>query len=140
MHHHYIDRFAYQDSPIHRLDPRAKVLVVAAYSAVLISLPREVIPSAWFAVLPFVLLVWGGVPLRFVAKHTLIVSPFILHSPRCIAALYRATVALLSGRLHVLYFSASAALSGSKNSFLVVSATGLLQFECDKVTGLSLRH
>jgi len=83
MHHHYIDRFAYQDSPIHRLDPRAKILVVAAYSAVLISLPREVIPSAWFAVLPFVLLVWGGIPLRFVAKHTLIVSPFIL----CLVAL-----------------------------------------------------
>lgn len=78
MHHHYIDRFAYQDSPIHRLDARAKLLAVTAYSIVLIALPRCVIPSVWFAVFPFVLLVWGGIPLRFVAKHTLLVSPFIL--------------------------------------------------------------
>jgi cobalt/nickel transport system permease protein len=83
MHHHYIDRFAYQDSPIHRLDPRAKILAVVAYSAILISLPLQVIPSAWFAVFPFVLLVWGGIPLGFVARHTLIVSPFIL----CLVAL-----------------------------------------------------
>jgi len=78
MHHHYIDRFAYQDSPIHRLDPRAKILAVIAYSAVLISLPRYTIPSAWYAVFPCVLLTWGGIPLRFVARHTLIVSPFIV--------------------------------------------------------------
>ncbi|HOW72378.1 MAG TPA: cobalt ECF transporter T component CbiQ [Phycisphaerae bacterium] len=78
MHHHYIDRFAYQDSPIHRLDARAKILAVLVYSTVLISLPRYVIPSAWYAVLPFTMLVWAGVPLRFVAKHTLLVSPFVV--------------------------------------------------------------
>lgn len=78
MHHHYIDRFAYQDSPIHRLDPRTKILMVLAYSLVLISLPRYALPSAWYAVLPFILITWGGVPLRFVVKHTLMVSPFIV--------------------------------------------------------------
>lgn len=78
MHHHYIDRFAYQDSPIHRLDPRAKVLAVLAYSVVLISLGRYELPSAWFVVFPAVLLMWGGIPLWFVAKHTLIVSPFVV--------------------------------------------------------------
>jgi cobalt/nickel transport system permease protein len=78
MHHHYLDRFAYQDSPVHRLDPRAKTLAVLAYSAVLISLPRYVIPSPGYVIFPFVLLVMGGIPLRFVLKHTLIVSPFVL--------------------------------------------------------------
>lgn len=78
MHHHYIDRFAYQESPIHRLDARAKILAVLAYSIVLISLPRYAIPSAWYAVFPFAMLVWAGIPLRFVAKHTLLVSPFII--------------------------------------------------------------
>lgn len=78
MHHHYLDRFAYQDSPVHRLDPRAKTLAVLAYSAVLISLPRYAIPSPGYVVFPFALLVMGGIPLRFVLKHTLIVSPFIL--------------------------------------------------------------
>lgn len=78
MHHHYLDRFAYQDSPVHRLDPRAKIVVVVAYSAVLISLPRYAIPSPGYIVFPFALLVLGGIPLRFVLKHTLLVSPFIL--------------------------------------------------------------
>jgi len=78
MHHHYIDRFAYQDSPIHRLDPRAKILAVAAYSVVLISFGRHELPSPWFVIFPAVLLLWGGIPLWFVAKHTLLVSPFVL--------------------------------------------------------------
>jgi cobalt/nickel transport system permease protein len=78
MHHHHIDRFAYQDSPIHRLDPRAKILAVLAYSVTLISLPRYTLPSPWFLIFPAVLLLLGGIPLRFVAKHTLIVSSFIV--------------------------------------------------------------
>ena len=78
MHHHYIDRFAYQDSPIHRLDPRAKILGVIAYSVILISLGKYELPSTWYVVFPAVLLLWGGIPLWFVAKHTLIVSPFVL--------------------------------------------------------------
>ncbi|UCD29028.1 MAG: cobalt ECF transporter T component CbiQ [Planctomycetota bacterium] len=78
MHHHYIDRFAYQDSPIHRLDPRAKILTVLAYSMVLISLHRYQIPSPGYLIFPFVLLVLGNISLLFVAKHILIVSPFIV--------------------------------------------------------------
>lgn len=78
MHHHYIDRFADQDSLVHRLDPRAKTLVVLAYSAVLISLPRAVLPSTWFVVLPFAMLVIGGIPLRFVLRQIVLVSPFIV--------------------------------------------------------------
>lgn len=78
MHHHYIDRFAYQDSPIHRLDPRAKTLAVLAYSIALISVPRYTLPSAWYAVFPAVVLLWGRVPIGFVLKHTLLVSPFVV--------------------------------------------------------------
>ncbi len=77
MHHHYIDRFAYQDSPIHRLDPRGKVLAVLFYSVVLISLPRYTLPSPWYVLFPAVLLLWGRVPIGFVLKHTLMVSPFV---------------------------------------------------------------
>ncbi|MEP0844390.1 MAG: cobalt ECF transporter T component CbiQ, partial [Phycisphaerae bacterium] len=77
MHHHYLDRFAYQDSPVHRLDPRAKILAVVGYSMALISLPRYALPAPGWLVLPFVLLVIGGVPLGFVLKHTLLVSPFV---------------------------------------------------------------
>ena len=78
MHHHYIDRFSYQDSPIHRIDPRAKVLAVVVYMLVLISLDKYDLPSPWFVVFPAVLLLWGGIPIGFVIKHTLAVSPFIV--------------------------------------------------------------
>lgn len=78
MHHHYIDRFAYRDSPIHRLDPRAKIVAVLAYTLVLISLNRYVLPSTWYALFPAVLLLWGGIPILFALKHTLLVSPFIV--------------------------------------------------------------
>jgi len=78
MHHHYIDRFSYQDSPIHRIDPRAKILAILAYMLLLISLSKYEVPSAWFIVFPAVLLLWGGIPLGFVIKHTLVVSPFIV--------------------------------------------------------------
>lgn len=83
MHHHYIDRFAYQDSPVHRLDPRAKILAVIAYSAVLISLGRYELPASGYLVLPCALLMIGGIPLRFVVKHALLVSPFVM----CLVAL-----------------------------------------------------
>lgn len=94
MHHHYIDRFAYQDSPIHRLDPRAKVLSVLAFTVALISQPRYAIPSPWFLVFPAVLLMVGRVPLRFVVKHTLLVSPFIVFAAGLSPVFDRAPMAI----------------------------------------------
>ena len=79
MHHHYIDRLAYGDSPIHRLDPRGKIIAVLAYTAVLISVPKyNLLALAPFAVLPFAMITLGAIPWRFVLKHTLIVSPLII--------------------------------------------------------------
>jgi len=79
MHHAYIDKFAYQDSPVHRLDSRVKFIVVLVFTAVVISLPRTS-PGilAWYAVGPFTILVLGRIPLRFAFKHILMVSPFVL--------------------------------------------------------------
>lgn len=78
MHHHYIDRYAYRDSPIHRLDPRAKVLAVLAYSIALISVGRHELPSPWLVLFPAVLLLWGGIPLGFVLRQIAYTSPFVL--------------------------------------------------------------
>lgn len=79
MHHAYIDKFAYQDSAIHRLDSRVKFIVVLIFTAVVISLPRTSISIlACYAVGPFAILVWAKVPLKFVVRHILAVSPFIL--------------------------------------------------------------
>jgi len=79
MHHAHIDKFAYQDSLVHRLDSRVKFIVVLVFTVLVISLPRTSVSIlACYAVGPFAILVLAGIPLRFVFKHILLVSPFVL--------------------------------------------------------------
>ncbi len=79
MHHAHIDKFAYQDSPVHRLDSRVKFVVVLVFTALVISLPRTSVSIlACYAVGPFAILVLAGIPLKFVFKHILLVSPLVL--------------------------------------------------------------
>ena len=79
MHHAYIDKFAYQDSPVHRVDSRVKFVVVLVFTAVVISLPRTSLSIlACYAVGPFTILVLGKIPLKFAFKQILLVSPFVL--------------------------------------------------------------
>jgi cobalt/nickel transport system permease protein len=79
MHHAYIDKFAYQDSPIHHLDARVKFILTVVFTAVVISLPRTSVSILFcYAIGPFAVLVLAGVPLKFTFKHILFVSPFVL--------------------------------------------------------------
>jgi cobalt/nickel transport system permease protein len=79
MHHHHIDRFAHLDSPVHRLDARAKLLAVLAYTVVLISFDRYAVAVlAPMALGPAAMLVLAGVPLWFALRRAAILSPFIL--------------------------------------------------------------
>jgi cobalt/nickel transport system permease protein len=79
MHHAYIDKFAYQDSPVHRLDARVKFIITVVFTAVVISMPRTSVSILFcYAIGPFTVLVLGGIPLRFAFKHILLVSPFVL--------------------------------------------------------------
>ncbi len=79
MHHAHIDKFAYQDSPIHRLDPRAKLAVTLFGTLAIASLPRFSPDLAFYTWLgPFALLVLGRIPLRFAAKHIAWTLPFVL--------------------------------------------------------------
>ena len=79
MHHAHIDKFAYQDSPVHRLDARVKLAVTLAGTLVIVSLPRFSPDLAFYTWLgPFILLILGQIPLRFALKHILLALPFIL--------------------------------------------------------------
>jgi len=79
MHHAHIDKFAYQDSPVHRLDTRVKFIAAVVFTAVVISLPRTSFAILFcYAVGPFAVLVLGRIPLKFVFKQILLVSPFVL--------------------------------------------------------------
>lgn len=78
MHAAHIDRFAYQDSWVHRLDSRVKALVTFLFTAVVLALPLDNPPLLMMALVgPFTLLVVGGIPIRFAAKHLLWVAPLI---------------------------------------------------------------
>jgi len=79
MHHSHIDRFAHGDSPLHRLDPRAKLLAVLGYTVVLISFDRYSIAAVVpMAAAPLGWLVAARVPLWFAFRRVLVLSPFIL--------------------------------------------------------------
>jgi cobalt/nickel transport system permease protein len=79
MHHSYIDKFAYQDSPVHRLDARVKFIAAVIFTAVVISLPRTSFAMLFcYAVGPFTILVLGRIPVKFAFKQILLVSPFVL--------------------------------------------------------------
>ncbi len=79
MHHHFIDRFAQGDSPVHRLDARAKLAVLLAYTAVLISFDRHAVAAlAPMAILPLAMLWFARVPVGFALRRVLILSPLVL--------------------------------------------------------------
>lgn len=78
MHHSHIDRFSQGDSPVHRLDARAKLLAVIAYAAVLISFDRyAVMVLSPLAILPLAMLWLGRVPAAFALRRVVVLSPFI---------------------------------------------------------------
>jgi cobalt/nickel transport system permease protein len=79
MHHAYLDKYANGDSFFHRLDGRVKFLAAVIYTAGVLSLPKDA-PAVvvCYAVAPFAILVWSGIPLWFVCRRILAVCPFVL--------------------------------------------------------------
>ncbi len=79
MHHASIDRHAGLDSPVHRLDARAKLVATLLFTATAISEPRtEFAGLLPYIVPPLTIILISGVPLRFIFLRVLIVSPFAL--------------------------------------------------------------
>jgi cobalt/nickel transport system permease protein len=79
MHHAYLDKYANGDSFFHRLDGRVKFMAAVIYTAGVLSLPKDA-PAVvvCYAVAPFAILVWSGIPLWFVCRRILAVCPFVL--------------------------------------------------------------
>ena len=75
----HLDTLARQDSPIHRLDPRAKLLTTLAFIVMVVSLDRyQVSAMLPFAVFPIVLIVLGRLPAGYLMKRVLWVAPFAI--------------------------------------------------------------
>ena len=79
MRHHFIDRYSDLNSPVHRLDPRVKILL--AFLGILIVVsepPGRLLPFAFYGGLLLVVLLLSRLPFAFLLKRYLILSPFIV--------------------------------------------------------------
>lgn len=74
-----IDAMAARDTPMHRLDPRAKILALAAFCGFVVSFPVHVVSALTpFALFPLGVASGGRVPVRFLARRLLPALPFLV--------------------------------------------------------------
>lgn len=75
----YMDTLATQDSPLHRLDPRAKVITTLLFIVAVVSFDKYALSTLTpFFIYPIVLISLGGLPVGYLLKKVLIVSPFAI--------------------------------------------------------------
>lgn len=73
------DLLAAGDTAVHRLDPRAKVLVVLVYIVTVVSFGRyEVSAMLPFFFFPLAMLLQAELPMAFMLKKTILVVPFVV--------------------------------------------------------------
>jgi cobalt/nickel transport system permease protein len=74
-----LDRLSYRDTFVHHLDPRAKVIATMLFLFTVISFPKyEVTALVPFFLFPVLLLTVGEIPVRFIIKKMIVVSPFAI--------------------------------------------------------------
>jgi cobalt/nickel transport system permease protein len=73
----HMDALSYRDSFVHRLDPRIKLIVTLAFIVTVVSFSKYAVSAmAPFFLFPAVLFLAGDIPVPFILKKVLIVSPF----------------------------------------------------------------
>ncbi|TCT19272.1 cobalt ECF transporter T component CbiQ [Thiobaca trueperi] len=74
-----LDHLGRQETPLHRLDPRAKILTTAVFLVCVVSFGQyDVAPLLPYAIFPIALASAGRIPFDYLLKKLLIVSPFAL--------------------------------------------------------------
>ncbi len=72
-----IDELGRMNTPVHRLDARAKVLVTLVFIGLVMSFPRyEISALVPFLLYPVALAEWGCIPARHIVKKILVAAPF----------------------------------------------------------------
>lgn len=73
----YLDTLSYQDTLIHRLDPRAKLLTTLMFIVCVVSFNKYTITALIpFVIYPVVLIALGQLPLGYLLKKILVAVPF----------------------------------------------------------------
>lgn len=76
LHIGYMDTLAAGDSPLHKLDPRAKLIVTLLFIVAVVSFDKYTILALMpFIIYPVVLIALGGLPLGYILRAVLLVSP-----------------------------------------------------------------
>lgn len=74
-----LDTLASQDTFVHRLDPRAKVLVTLAFVVTVISADKYAVSQLLpFFLFPILLIVLGNLPVLYFVRKLLMLLPFVL--------------------------------------------------------------
>ena len=72
-----LDLLGRGDSPVHRLDPRAKVLTTLAFVVCVVSFDRYAVSTLLpYALFPIVLAARGGLPVGYLLRKLAVVAPF----------------------------------------------------------------
>jgi cobalt/nickel transport system permease protein len=75
----YMDDIAAGDSPLHRLDPRAKLVATLAFIVAVVSFDKYALSALVpFFIFPVVQISIGGLPAGFLAKKVLLVAPLAI--------------------------------------------------------------
>lgn len=75
----HFDLLAEGSSPLHRMDPRAKVLTTGSFILAVVSFNRyELAPLFPFFVFPFAMVALSGLPVRFILRKVALICPLVL--------------------------------------------------------------
>ena len=73
----YLETLSYQQTPLHRLDPRAKLLTTLVFIVAVVSFGKyEITGLLPFVIYPVVLIAVGNLPPGYLAKKILLAAPF----------------------------------------------------------------
>ena len=73
----YLETLSYQDTPLHRLDPRVKLLTTLVFIIAVVSFGKyEITGLLPFIIFPVVLVAVGNLPPGYLAKKILLAAPF----------------------------------------------------------------
>jgi cobalt/nickel transport system permease protein len=75
----FLDQLSYKNTFVHRLDPRVKLIVTLLFLFTVISFSKyEIVALLPFFLYPVLLMTIGEIPLPFILKKVILVSPFAI--------------------------------------------------------------
>jgi cobalt/nickel transport system permease protein len=75
----YMDTLASGNTSLHRLDPRAKLITTLVFISMVVSLGKyEISMMIPFVIYPLVMIISGGLPVGYLMKKIMLVSPFAI--------------------------------------------------------------